>query len=110
MSVTGTVYAAVTKDCGEYAYVDMGWIATKGDHARKSGIVFDLKDAPALLLKLKRAVDKSIFTKREWIEGHKSSLTAGAIVQRKQAEVERLLKMEFSIVKITVEEVDPLMY
>lgn len=110
MAVTGTVYAAVTKDCGEYAYVDMGWIATKDDHARKSGIVFDLKDAPALLVKLKRAVDKSIFTRREWIEDNKSSPFGGAIIQRKQEEIERFQKMEFDIVKITVEVVDPSMY
>lgn len=112
MAVTGTVYAAVSKDNGSYAYVDMGHIAHKDDHIRKSGFVRDLKEVPALLNKLKRAVDKSIFVKQLWLHNNASSrfYREAGTVDRYQQEIAKLQQMEFGIVKVTVEEVDPSLY
>ncbi len=113
MAVTGTVYSLVRKDNSAYAYVDMGWPSFKTDHARKSGMCESLDGVPKLMAKMQRAVQKQLFFTQKNLDEARRQKPAHHVHTRiamLEAEIVEFQNIEFGVVKITVEEVDPSMY
>ncbi len=111
MTIKKTIYCVAKADLSGYAYTSYGRVQFDSETPRRSGMFNDLADAPKVLARFYKLLNKSVIDDIEYTLACKGNTWPSNLTPERQADYDRAIAehnaratTEFTVVRVTVEE------
>jgi hypothetical protein len=112
MTIKKTIYCVAKADLSGYAYTSYGRVRFDSKAPRRSGMFNDLADAPKVLARFYKLLNKSVIDDTEYSLACKANPFPANQTPERQASYDRAIAeynaratTEFTVVQVTVEEI-----